>query len=206
MSRRPAWRGGSARTSWSHRAMLPISLDTLSFKVQRVFPMNRFDTDVLIVGGGPAGLAAAATLGHYGVSALVAERRSAPSPIPRARPSSALGRWRSCAAGSSRTRSAPGASKATSRSGSARPWRVRPRVRATRSDTRVGEQAAVVSPTAPSIVPQDWLEIVLRRHIETLPSVRLELGRRRSPSTTDLTESACSCEIGRAATRSVRGS
>ena len=45
--------------------------------------MNRFDTDVLIVGGGPAGLAAAATLGHYGVSTLVAERRSAPSPIPR---------------------------------------------------------------------------------------------------------------------------
>lgn len=40
--------------------------------------MHTFDTDVLIVGGGPAGLAAASTLGHYGIAALLAERRTEP--------------------------------------------------------------------------------------------------------------------------------
>ncbi len=158
-----------------HRAMLPISLDTLSFKVQRVFPMNRFDTDVLIVGGGPAGLAAAATLGHYGVSTLVAERRSAPSPIPRAtvistRSMEILRSWQ-----------LEDEVRAGGIEGDVQIWECETLARAAEGCAyAVGypsrEQAAVVSPTAPGIVPQDWLEIVLRRHIETLPSVRLELG------------------------------
>ena len=38
------------------------------------------------------------------------------------------------------------------------------------------EQAAVVSPSAPGTVPQDWLEAVLRRHVGSLPAVRFELG------------------------------
>ena len=137
--------------------------------------MDAFDTDVLIVGGGPAGLAAAATLGHYGVDTLVAERRSAPSPLPRATVIS--------------TRSME----------IVRSWQLEEEVRAggVDGDVQIWEcetlagaaegrayevgypsraQAAVISPTAPSIVPQDWLEIVLRRHLRTLPSVRLELG------------------------------
>ncbi|WP_210490994.1 FAD-dependent oxidoreductase [Patulibacter sp. SYSU D01012] len=42
------------------------------------------ETDVLIVGGGPTGLAAAIELGRRGVSCVLAERRDAPSPHPRA--------------------------------------------------------------------------------------------------------------------------
>ncbi len=38
------------------------------------------------------------------------------------------------------------------------------------------EQAAVISPTAPGTVPQDWLEAVLRRHVGTMPAVRFEFG------------------------------
>jgi putative polyketide hydroxylase len=137
--------------------------------------MNRFDTDVLIVGGGPAGLAAAATLGHYGVSALVAERRSAPSPIPRAtvistRSMEILRSWQ-----------LEDEVRAGGVEGDVQIWECETLAGA--ADGRayaVGypsrEQAAVVSPTGPSIVPQDWLEIVLRRHIETLPAVRLEPG------------------------------
>ena len=65
---------------------------------------------------------------------------------------------------------------ATCRSGSARPWHGAAEGRAYEVGYPSREQAAVISPTAPSIVPQDWLEAVLRRHLETLPSVRLELG------------------------------
>ena len=131
--------------------------------------------DVLIVGGGPAGLAAAATLGHYGIAALVAERRATPSPLPRATVIS--------------TRSME----------ILRSWQLEEEVRAggVDGDVQIWEcetlasaaggrayevgypsraQAAVISPTAPRIVPQDWLETVLRHHVETLPSVRLELG------------------------------
>ena len=137
--------------------------------------MNGFDTDVLIVGGGPAGLAAAATLGHYGVSTLVAERRSAPSPIPRAtvistRSMEILRSWQ-----------LEDEVRSGGIEGDVQIWECETLARAAEGCAyAVGypsrEQAAVVSPTAPGIVPQDWLEIVLRRHIETLPSVRLELG------------------------------
>jgi 2-polyprenyl-6-methoxyphenol hydroxylase-like FAD-dependent oxidoreductase len=137
--------------------------------------MNTFDTDVLIVGAGPAGLAAAATLGHYGVSALVAERRLAPFPVPRAtvistRSMEILRGWQ-----------LEEDVRAGGVDGDVQIWECETLARAANGRAyEVGypsrEQAAVISPTAPSIVPQDWLEIVLRRHIETLPSVWLELG------------------------------
>ena len=38
------------------------------------------------------------------------------------------------------------------------------------------EQAAVVSPSAPAVVPQDWLEDVLRRRLTSLDTVQVELG------------------------------
>src|SRR5262245_34334107 len=39
---------------------------------------------VLVVGAGPAGLVTAITLGRFGIPTLVIEKRSAPSPFPRA--------------------------------------------------------------------------------------------------------------------------
>ena len=137
--------------------------------------MNHFDTDVLIVGGGPAGLAAASTLGHYGIASLVAERRSAPSPLPRAtvistRSMEILRSWQ-----------LEEEVRAGGVDGDVQIWECETLAGAAEGRAyEVGyptrEQAAVISPTAPSIVPQDWLEAVLRRHLETLPSVRLELG------------------------------
>ena len=42
------------------------------------------EPQVLVVGAGPAGLIAAITLARYGIECLVVDRRSAPSPLPRA--------------------------------------------------------------------------------------------------------------------------
>jgi 2-polyprenyl-6-methoxyphenol hydroxylase-like FAD-dependent oxidoreductase len=43
------------------------------------------DTSVLVVGGGPVGLAMAGHLGRFGVDAVLVERRTGPDPHPRAR-------------------------------------------------------------------------------------------------------------------------
>ena len=40
------------------------------------------DVDVVVVGGGPVGLTAAAQLGRLGVDTLLLERRDGVSPIP----------------------------------------------------------------------------------------------------------------------------
>src|SRR3954467_15305308 len=40
--------------------------------------------DVAIIGAGPGGLAAAATLGSYGISTLLVDRRSSASRLPKA--------------------------------------------------------------------------------------------------------------------------
>ena len=130
---------------------------------------------VLVVGAGPAGLAVAATLGRYGVATLLVEERRRASTLPRATVIS--------------TRSME----------LLRAWRLERRVLAGGVDADVWlwecptlaraaegrahavgyptrEQAAVVSPSAPGTVPQDWLEAVLRRHVGTLPTARFELG------------------------------
>lgn len=44
---------------------------------------NRVSTEVLVIGGGPAGLAAAVALGRLGVSTVLAERRDTTSTHPR---------------------------------------------------------------------------------------------------------------------------
>ncbi len=47
--------------------------------------MTAVEVPVLIVGGGPAGLTASLLLSHHGVASLLVERRTEPSPLPRAR-------------------------------------------------------------------------------------------------------------------------
>jgi putative polyketide hydroxylase len=133
------------------------------------------DVDVVVVGAGAAGLGAAATLARYGVSTLLVEQRPEPSTLPRATVIS--------------TRSME----------LLRAWGLEDEIRAGGIDADVWiwecatlasawagrrhavgypsrEQAAVVSPCSPGVVPQDWLESVLGRHVGAAPSVRVELG------------------------------
>ena len=135
----------------------------------------RTDVDVVVVGAGVAGLAAATALGRYGIATLLVEQRTEPSTLPRATVIS--------------TRSME----------LLRAWGLEDEVRAggidadvwlweceTLADAAHGrahavgypnrDQALVVSPCTPGAVPQDWLEVVLRRHLQSLPSVRFELG------------------------------
>src|SRR3954471_20472016 len=130
---------------------------------------------VLIVGAGPGGLAAAVTLGRAGIETLVVEKRATRSDVPRA----------------------TGASTATMEL--LRSWGLEPQVREAALDVEwralatptlagaasgrpveVGypsaAQSAVVSPTAPACVPQDELERILEEYVVTLPTVRLERG------------------------------
>lgn len=46
--------------------------------------MNRVDTDVIIVGGGPCGLMLANELGQRGISVIVFNEREGTSPLPQA--------------------------------------------------------------------------------------------------------------------------
>ena len=133
------------------------------------------ETQVLVVGAGPGGLAAAVTLGRAGIETLVVEKRATRSDVPRA----------------------TGASTATMEL--LRSWGLEPQVRdaaldvewralatptlagaATGQPIEVGypsaDQSAVVSPTAPACVPQDELERILEEYVATLPTVRLERG------------------------------
>jgi putative polyketide hydroxylase len=131
--------------------------------------------DVLVVGAGGAGLATAATLGRYGITTLVIERRSEPSTLPRATVLS---------------------TRATE---VLRSWGLEPHLRARAVDAElwlwecrtlaeagtgsahaVGyptrAQAAVVSPSAPLVIAQDDVEAVLRRQLRSLPSVDVRFG------------------------------
>ena len=129
--------------------------------------MEGIDTTVpvLVVGAGPAGLATAITLAHHGIRSLVVERRRGLSDLPRA----------------------TGISTRTMEL--IRSWGIEKEVRSAEIDVRpqgwltatltsghgkvipVGlptpEQAALVSPTAPARVPQDQLEPVLLRHLQS---------------------------------------
>ncbi|MBL7498065.1 FAD-dependent monooxygenase [Frankia sp. CNm7] len=118
---------------------------------------------VLVVGAGPAGLAAAITLARYGVPTLVVERRSEPSPLPRA----------------------TGISTRTMEL--IRSWGLEEPVRAGGVDVRwqawIGpslvsphgneldtvwphpDVVSRLSPTAPACAPQDTLEAVLLDHL-----------------------------------------
>ncbi|HEX6460635.1 MAG TPA: FAD-dependent monooxygenase [Thermoleophilaceae bacterium] len=130
---------------------------------------------VLIVGAGPAGLTAAATLARYGIEFLLVERRPELSSLPRA----------------------TGVSTRTMEI--MRSFGLEERVRAAGEDVnwlvwtceslaRAGagrgmptgfptpEQSAVVSPSGPACVPQDRLEPLLHEYVETLGVGQVELG------------------------------
>jgi 2-polyprenyl-6-methoxyphenol hydroxylase-like FAD-dependent oxidoreductase len=130
--------------------------------------------EVAVVGAGPGGLAAAVTLGEHGVSTLVVERRTSPSPLPRANAASTgtmelLRRW------------------GLERRVRERALDVEFRAWATPSLTAgVGEavdvgfpsreQATLVSPTAPAAIGQDDLEPLLEARTRAFASVQVERG------------------------------
>jgi 2-polyprenyl-6-methoxyphenol hydroxylase-like FAD-dependent oxidoreductase len=131
--------------------------------------------EVLVVGAGPAGLAATCALGRHGVPTTLVERRRAAPALPRAtvistRSMELLRGWE-----------LEGEILAGGVDADVAIWECPTLARVAEGTAHaVGyptrEQAAVVSPTAPAVVPQDWLEAVLRRHIGTLPAARLALG------------------------------
>jgi putative polyketide hydroxylase len=136
---------------------------------------TRASVPVLVVGAGPAGLAAGITLARYGVGSIVVERRTSLSSLPRATTVS--------------TRSME----------LMRSWGVEDEIRAGGIDVEwliwrcetlataaaglpvaaglpTREQSAAVSPTSPACVPQDHLEPVLLRHLLSLDGASVELG------------------------------
>jgi putative polyketide hydroxylase len=143
---------------------------------ERLNGMAAQEVDVLVVGAGPAGLTAAATLRRYGVEVLVLERKAQLSSHPRATVIS--------------TRSME----------LLRSWGLEDEIRAggdpdvewlglvteTLADVHRGEtvtlglptkeQAALLSPTAPLCAPQDHTETVLLSYARSL-GAEVEFGR-----------------------------
>lgn len=135
--------------------------------------MDNFD--VVIVGAGAAGLSAAAALGSAGVTTLLVEQHLEPSTLPRATVVSTRSMELLRAWGLEREVLAGGVDADVWL------WECPTLVRAAEGSAHaVGypsrEQAAVVSPSAPGTVPQDWLEAVLGRHVGSLPAVRFARG------------------------------
>ena len=137
--------------------------------------MSAQQIPVLVVGGGAAGLAAALTLGRYGIETVLVEKRTVPSTRPRATVAST----RSMELIRSWGLEAP--VRAQSVDADVWLWECATLISADAGRAHaVGypsrEQAALVSPAAPAVVAQDRLETVLREHLATLPSVRVEAG------------------------------
>src|SRR5690349_4473459 len=131
--------------------------------------------DVIIIGAGPAGLAAAITLGRYGVRTLLLERRPARTAVPRANLAStrtmelirSWGLEDEVRAGGVEVDFLQwiGPSLAAPEAGSTHEVGVPTRA-----------QASVISPTVPIAVAQDHLEPILEQHLRSLPSVTYEAG------------------------------
>ena len=130
---------------------------------------------VLVVGAGPAGLAAAGALARLGVEVLLVERRQDVLGLPRAtvvstRSMELLRSW--------------GLQEEVTAGGVEVEWRLR--VTETMAQVADGssfdvgypstEQSAVVGPVPPACVPQDHLERVLLEQVRSLPAARVELG------------------------------
>ena len=131
--------------------------------------------EVAIIGAGPGGLAAAATLGSYGVSTLLVDRRSSPSRLPKATVVST---------GSMELLRRFGLEDAAWKRSIDVEWQAWQchtlAAAAEGSPVEVGlptrAQAALLSPTRPALLPQDELEPLLEQHVRSLPSVRVERG------------------------------
>jgi putative polyketide hydroxylase len=130
--------------------------------------MDAQEVDVLVVGAGPAGLTAAATLRRHGVDVLVVERKQRLSTHPRAtvvstRSMELLRSW-----GLEDEFNAAGMPEVE--------WMAL--VSETLADAENGEvatlglptkeQAAVLSPTAPLLIPQDQTEAILLGYVRSL--------------------------------------
>ncbi len=131
--------------------------------------------EVVVVGAGAAGLAAASALGDHGVTTLVVEERTESPILPRATVISTRSMELLRAWGLEAETLAGGVDADVWL------WECPTLARAAEGTAHaVGypsrEQAAVISPCAPGIVPQDWLEVVLRRYVGALPATRFELG------------------------------
>jgi putative polyketide hydroxylase len=157
---------------------------------------NAHDVPVLVVGAGPAGLAAAIELTRHGIPALLVERRTVLSSHPRAttlslRSMEIVRAWGLEADVRARSvdvdwRMLMCETLADAAAGSALP---------------VGypsaEQSRMVSPTAPACVAQDELEPLLLEHVRAARSARVELG-------TELTGFVAGADGARAHLRDVR--
>jgi 2-polyprenyl-6-methoxyphenol hydroxylase-like FAD-dependent oxidoreductase len=132
-------------------------------------------TPVLIVGAGPGGLTAAATLAHYGIDFLLVERRPELSSLPRA------------TGVSTRTMELMrsfGIEDEVRAGGDEVGWLQCICESLSRADAGQyvptgfpsPEQCSLISPSAPACVPQDHLEPVLFDHVRSLGVGRMELG------------------------------
>src|SRR5262245_29012337 len=140
-------------------------------------PLQRSEEEfeVAVVGAGPGGLATTLTLGSFGITTLVVDRRTAASTLPRATVASTgtmelLRRWGL-------------EHRAWERSIDVE-WQAW--ASETLSTVNEGEavevglptraQARLISPTAPACIGQDALEPLLEEHLSSFPSARLERG------------------------------
>jgi 2-polyprenyl-6-methoxyphenol hydroxylase-like FAD-dependent oxidoreductase len=136
---------------------------------------NAHEVPVLVVGAGPAGLAAAIELARHGMPCLLIERRTTLSSHPRAtvlslRSMELVRAWgleddvRACSADVD-SRMLESETLADAAAGTA---------------LQVGypsaEQSRMVSPTTPTCVAQDDLEPLLLAHLRAAPQARVELG------------------------------
>jgi putative polyketide hydroxylase len=133
------------------------------------------ESDVVVVGAGPGGLASAATLGSYGVDTLIVEQRTSTSKLPRANAASTgtmelLRRW------------------GLERRARERSLEVEFQAWAAPTLTAAGQgeaidvgfptrhQAGLVSPTRPAAIGQHELEPLIEAHVDSLARTRLERG------------------------------
>jgi putative polyketide hydroxylase len=133
------------------------------------------EAPVLVVGAGPAGLAAATELSRHGIPTLLVERRMRLSSHPRAtvlslRSMELMRAWELEAEVRARSvevdwRMLESETLADAADGTALPVGY-PRP----------EESRMISPTAPACVPQDDIEPLLLDHLRAAPRARVELG------------------------------
>jgi len=139
------------------------------------FGMQREVTSVLIVGGGPGGLTAAATLARYGIDFVLVERRAELSSLPRATGVSTR---------SMELMRSFGIEDEIRAGGHDVEWtqlycRTLAQASAGHSSSTgfpTPEQCSLISPAQPACVPQDHLEPVLLEYIQSRAAGRVELG------------------------------